>query len=258
DHPGTTGPLRSACAGEDHGDQVARGYVTVDVVDECSGLEAPDPVFTPANTAFPYFADGGGSGGIAIAENRLWGDVFYIDGADDAAQGGEAVHLWADPSRFSDTGIFTFYGRYSDWDGRDERVPVPNGWDSRYLNGGAITGGAEFIVWRDTRSDATARVSCGDRPSWWPLTTEFVSARDEQTNATDITASAAPQLELATQKVSIDELGSPYEFGFLSFGLDFSGATVAQAWVQTVLTAADRFSLGYNGSPFETLCGATP
>ena len=91
DHTGQQGPIFSDCTGEPTNDNIARGYITVDVVDECSGLEDADeggPVFTPADPFdFPYFADGGDSEGIAIIDNRLWGDVTFVDFDGNAARG---------------------------------------------------------------------------------------------------------------------------------------------------------------------------
>jgi hypothetical protein len=54
------------CAGEDHGDPIARGYVTVDVVDECSGIRLE--VWTPADSLYPYFSNAGGTR-IGIVSN---------------------------------------------------------------------------------------------------------------------------------------------------------------------------------------------
>ena len=59
DHTGTVGPVFSDCVGDAKGDNVARGYITVDVVDECSGVEGAAPFWTPAS-ADAYFDDGDG------------------------------------------------------------------------------------------------------------------------------------------------------------------------------------------------------
>ena len=78
-HTGQPGHIDGLCYGADHSDQIARGYITVDVVDECSAVEGFEPIWTPANDSYPYFMDGGDPLGIAIIDNRLWGDVVYVD-----------------------------------------------------------------------------------------------------------------------------------------------------------------------------------
>ncbi len=257
DHQGVVGPLEPQCAGENHGDGLLRGYITVDVVDECSGIQL-DETFTPAWGG--YFDEGGGSGGIAVAQNRLWGDFTIVDPANAFAQGSEAVALWADPSRFTGDPTFTFYGRYSSYDGRDERVPVPSLWNSRFLNGGVFSGGTDLIVWRDTGSADVSRKSCfGGKPGWFPLNTSFITARDEDAeNPVFLTDSTA--FPLATQRVSTATFGFPYPFGRVQLGLaDGPGLTnQRQAWVQSILSASGEFSLGQNARAINELCDSAP
>jgi len=249
-HTGGSGPLDPRCAGQAYGDGVARGYVTVDVVDECSGVEAINPVFTPANTTYPYFVDGGHSAGIAIIDNVLWGDVLYVDASRNFAQGMEAVGLWADPTLFSGTNIFTFYGRYSGWDGRDDRVPLPFRWDQRFLNGGPFAGGANMIVWRDTKSPATSPVPCFSAPSWRPLAATCGCMDEEAGNYHPVTSTAFP---LATQRIDVSALAVPYAFGWMQIDTHIS-----QSWVQATLSAEGRYSATLNGTPVEFLCNRTP
>lgn len=249
DHTGSPSPIDGLCTGEPTGDGLVRGYVTIDVVDECSGVEPFAPFFTPANSTWPYFADGGGSSGIGIISNQLWGDVVYVDFNQNAAQGSEAVGLWADADQFMGGDIFTFYGRYSGFDGRDDRVPLPNRWDQRFFNGGPFAGGANLVVWRDTEDATTAARTCGVDPPWYPLTADIVSL-DE--NAGSLTILSDFGLPLATQKTSIDDFGIPYNFGWVQVS---SGG---QAWVQPTLTSGGRFSALFNGVAVEFLCDDAP
>ncbi|MGD2113953.1 MAG: hypothetical protein PVG07_02805 [Acidobacteriota bacterium] len=249
-HTGTNGPMDPRCAGEYYGDGIARGYLTVDVVDECSGVEAVAPIFTPANTTYPYFVDGGGSSGIAVTDNQLWGDVLYVDASRNFAQGMEVVGLWADPALFSGTNIFTFYGRYSGWDGRDDRVPLPYRWDQRFLNGGAFAGGANMIVWRDTESSAASPLPCAAEPSWKPLMATCGCMDEQAGNYHGLPQTTFP---LATQRVDVAAMGVPYPFGWMQI----DGAT-SQVWVQSTLTAEGRYSATLNGTPVEFLCNRTP
>lgn len=250
DHTGVIGPMGGLCAGENHGDEIARGYITADVVDECSGVESGNPIFTPDNTLYPYFADGGGPGGIAITDNVLWGDVLYVNTDGGFAQASEAVAIWADPGLFSGTDINTFYGRYSGWDGRDDRVPLAWLWDQRFLNGGPFAGGANLIVWRDTGSPAASRVSCAGGPPWRPLL-GLLSSLDE--NAANLFTSAATEIDLATQRVDVSAFGIPYSFGWIQID-----TFPRQTWVEATLTAAGLYSATFNGTPVQSVCGLSP
>lgn len=249
-HTGQSGHIDGLCHGADHGDGIARGFITVDVVDQCTGLEGQDPQITPANGCCGYFVDGGLPSGIAIVDNRLWGDLIYVDFANNAAQGSEAISLWADPVEFSGPHIYTFYGRHSGHSGRDERVPLPTTWDQRFLNGGAFDGGAELIVFQQPLSADATPVSCGTAPSWFPLITTVGTVDEEGDNMffydEDI-------FGLVTQKVSIEEIGPAYDFGWIHLL-----ANSRQMWVQPVLSGHGRFSAGFNGTPIYFLCGLSP
>ncbi len=247
DHTGQSGPLAFDCAGSPHPDQIARGYITVDVVDECSGVEGFLPNFTPVNSGFPYFAEGGGGDGIAIASNRLWGDIIYVDFSDNSAQGSEAIPIWANPDKFTDTDIFTFYGRFSGWDGRDERVPLPSIWDQRFLNGGPFAGGADLIVWRDTGAPLET-AACGAQPSPFPLE-DTTTVFDPQGDF--VFLGSNDNFPLSTQRTSVDSLAVPLNFGWLQLEL-------AQSWVQPSLNASDLFSANFNGTPIQFLCTEDP
>jgi len=249
-HIGQPGHIDGLCYGADHGDQMARGFITVDVVDECSDVEGFEPYYTPANTSYPYFMEGGGSLGIAIIDNRLWGDVVYVDFSNDFAQGSEAVSLWADPADFTGSNVFTFYGRHSGNDGRDERVPLPNFWVQRFLNGGPFAGGADLIVFQQPANFVSSAISCLDTPSWWPLETVVVTMDEDSDNFESF---ASDIFDLVTQRVPISAIGPSYDFGWVQIG-----AGHRQMWVQPSLSAMGRFSAGFNGFPFEFLCDKTP
>lgn len=249
-HTGQAGHIDGLCYAADHGDGIARGFITVDVVDQCTGLEAYEPLFTPANLCCSYFVDGGGPAGIAVVSNRLWGDIIYVDNANNSAQGSEAISLWADPAVFPGTGTYTFYGRHHSYDTRDERVPLPTTWDQRFLNGGAFDGGAELIVYHEPNSSEAAPIACGTTPSWYPLTS-FVGTVDE--DADNLVYHSEYHFPLVTQRVPIDTIAPPYDFGWLHVQADDR-----QMWIQPILTGSGRFSAGFNGTPISFLCGLIP
>ena len=249
DHTGLQGPVFFDCAGEAYGDGIARGYITVDVIGECNGVEAaegpaPSPAFTPADPlGWPYFPD------IAIVDDRLWGDVLYVDFVGNSAQGLEAVAIWADPALFPDPDVFTFYGRYSGWDGRDDRVPLAWLWDLRFLNGGPFAGGADLIVYRDTGAPPEV-ADCGGTPSWRPLDNSLVTRDEEAGNRTEI---PGPSFPVATQRVDVNSLAIPYPFGWAQISTSPWGS-----WVQPVLKAGGLFSAAYNGIAVLSTCDETP
>src|SRR6185295_9910361 len=89
--------LSGRCAGRDLGDNVARGYVTVDTVNNCT-LRFPGDA--------GYFAAGGN--GDATNQNVLWGDYFYVKDMANLAEGETLVHIEAAPG----TGTSALYGTY--------------------------------------------------------------------------------------------------------------------------------------------------
>ena len=249
-HTGQFGHIDGLCYGANHGDHLARGFITADVVDECSDVEGFEPNYTPANISYPYFMEGGGGLGIAIIDNRLWGDVIYVDFNNDFAQGSEAVSLWADPADFTGSNVFTFYGRHSGNDGRDERVPLPYRWDQRFLNGGAFAGGADLIVFQQPAHFVSSAISCLDTPSWWPLETG-VTTLDEDADNLEVFPDNI--FNLVTQRVPISAIGPSYDFGWVQVQTN-----QRQMWIQPSLSAMGRFSAGFNGFPVEFLCDKTP
>lgn len=251
DHTGQLGPLAGNCAGSVHADGVARGYITVDVVDECRGIESVDPEYTPANAGHPYFSNGDGTG-IALDENRLWGDVFYLSNDDASAQGSSAVAIWADASQFDQPSQFTFYGRYSNWDTRDNRVPLPRAWNQRFINGGPFAGGADLLIYHDTGT-GVGYAGCGSTPSAFPLDALLFSIRDTGDDIIDLTEEYNDFAGLATQRASVDTLPIPYFFGWTRVD-----GGLGQMWVQPTLKASGVYSASLDGAAIGFLCDEAP
>src|SRR5215208_3327449 len=132
------------CAGFDFGDETARGYVTVDTVNNCTLRFPGDP---------GYFISGGQ--GDATNQNVLWGDYFYVNPGENFAQGETLVHVEAsatDPET-SVPGEYTFYGRYTGWLASDNREPLSTNFATRFVNGPPFAGGTDLLVWRDSKVD---------------------------------------------------------------------------------------------------------
>src|SRR6185503_5958985 len=81
-HTGNNAPAYGGCLGANYGDNVVRGYVTVDSVTQCNLL------FPSSATYF--------SAGIADDRNILWGDYLYVPQHGDA-YGETLVHVESCP-----------------------------------------------------------------------------------------------------------------------------------------------------------------
>jgi hypothetical protein len=277
-HTGHNAPAYGGCLGANYGDNIARGYVTVDSVTQCNLL------FPSSATYF--------SGGIADNRNILWGDYFYVNSAQNFAQGETLVHVESCPTPSVGNGAghcpfipgqYTFYGRYAGVAGQDQREPLSTVFATRYINGGIFNGGTDLIVWRDSKTvptGANGPHSCASSPAWFPLNQTDVVAFDETENPTDLCFTGdviSPPLggaetcfPLEAQRVSLsggNVIGAdpvpPSPFGWIYLNLNSTVAGVSypaadpsimQNWVTTVMDADGRFSVGYDAIQLDSAC----
>ena len=261
-HTGQSSPVWNACGGQNRGDHVARGYLTVDTVSRCATLTPADP---------GYF----GPGGVATGQNVLWGDFFYVDPAKDYADGDNLIRLKADPTAF--TGKPTFYGRYVNGSGADGRQPLPPDWAARYIAASGFTEGTDLIVWRDSGQVVTP-FPCGHPPSWYPLLMASYVAFDEEEHPfipptfpfsewfpgpkaqpplppPDQLPAEANRLQVGTENLAV-----PFDFGWIYLYLSAPshvppfGFASLQGWVGVVMKAGGRFSVGFAGTPLSSGC----
>jgi hypothetical protein len=248
------------CVGRNLGTPgVARGYVTVDSVTQCSYLFPSD---------VGYF-----SGGVADTRNILFGEYQYIDPSQDYAVGDSLVHIFALP--FGDPevapGNYTFYGRFAFWTGVDRREPLATNFATRFVSPkdfktvakarrrAIMPPATELLVWRDPKVATATSFACSSAgPSWYPLNHEAVRAFDEQ-EGTEAIAAPAQLFPAATQRVSVATTALPTSFasGWLFLNLNtFVAAAGAnppedpaatQAWV----TVLQRVRQGPNGGRYE-------
>jgi hypothetical protein len=288
-HTGKNAPAYGGCLGANYGDNVARGYVTVDSVTQCNLL------FPSSATYF--------SGGIAATRNILWGDYFYVTEMMNLPEGETLVHVescvggstlpqyigyvgnGAGNCPFA-PGEYTFYGRYAAVAGQDQREPLSTTFATRYINGGLFDGGTDLVVWRDSKTiptGANGPHSCAGNPSWFPLNQSDVVAFDEQENPTDLCFTGdvvSPPLggaetcfPLETQRVSLSGgnlIGSdptpptPFGWMYLNLNTTVAGITypaadpaIAQAWVTTLMDAEGRFGVGFDAIQLDSACAPT-
>jgi hypothetical protein len=249
DHTGKANPVNQMCAGSDHGDNIARGYATVDVVNRCTF----DPTVTTYDAAEWDAPEGYFEATETSHRNVLWGDFFSIDPSQDSAQSEAAVPIRSDPERFS-PGNYTFYGRYVGFDASDGRVPLSGETSVRFLNGGSFDGGTAFTVWRDNRSPSLDPVVCGDQPDWAPLPQNAVAIFDE--DELPVAPPVGDLFPLATQRVPVGGGAFPLAlpFGWIDLDLWHDSSTPAQSWVSATLTALGRYSVQHRAVRRDDLC----
>jgi hypothetical protein len=237
-----------------YGDDLLRGYITIDVVASCS-------------TEFPsspgYFDN------VAGFDNVLWGDYFYIDPQNDFAHGESLVHVEADPTgTVFQPGDYTFYGRYVGFSAVDRREPLGSTFATSFVKGGVFDGGTDLICWRDSKTDP-APFACGSLPAPFPLGQAQLVVFDEDENPELVEESnfspavqqgliLACPWEAGRSRVGGPDFPVGPDFGWLYLNLNTSTGSLqdpfAQAWVTTTLNADDRFSAGFDAVQLDSLC----
>lgn len=270
-HTGQPTPLTGKCGGYPYGDSLARGYVTIDVVNRCSFLDPADD---------GYFVAGGT--GVASDRNVLTGEYFYVDLGEASAQSEAAVHVEAFPGHF-EAGDSTFYRRYVGGTAADDREPLGTVYASRFLTGGAFTGGTRLAVWREALFPSSEPIDCGPIFGEAPIPRPFLlpsalTAFDEEENAeiggaTDActgpglgTDDCFYDLPWATQAMDavVDpsehdprHLTVPFSFGRLHltfYEQTLEGEVPLQGWVTAILSAESLYSVNTRGVRLDSAC----
>jgi hypothetical protein len=210
------------CGGFDYGDNIARGYVTVDNVLDCTLLTPCDEgyfVVTEDTEIEDY---------VGWYLPAFWGDWYMVDYANNFAQGDNLVHIESIidyqlaatlpieeiASRVQqvvaarsaggfpigggvgiDLGGATFWGRcatvFEEQSPNprvvlDFREPLGTTYATRFYQNAAFSGGTDFLVWRDSLFNVYLGeedgFSCSAGPGWFPLNERQVVFFDEQEN----------------------------------------------------------------------------
>ena len=246
-HTGAASSLfAAACGAQSFGDNIARGYITVDTVNQCSSLKPGDA---------GYFSS------VTTTQNVLWGDYFFLDPNNNFAKGDALVHIEASTTNplTSTANAYTFYGQLDDtaWSAEDHREALGSAYAARFLNGGTFTGGSQLVVWRDSRTTQSS-FTCGVPPAG--LGQEDLYAFDEQ--ETPFSLNALTPFPARTQKVQVNSLSLPVAptFGWLYMNLNHGNGTgpstgdpaAAQSFVAYTMDASGRFSVGQPGVVLES------
>ena len=242
------------CRGSDRGETSrAVGYVTVDVLTDCS-----DTVRYPGDEG--YFADDGT--GLAGYDNALYGDWFLIDSSQDLAQGEALVSLVADPEFFEGNMSPSFYRPFSSTSRADARVPLSSQWQTRFFKGGAFDGGTELLLWIEPIF-APEPLPCDQSPQDGIISSSF-SFEVREEDGTDVLVSPLFSFRVPlTQRVHMEDASLPdgLTSGLLE-SLAFANCAVCsppfvgyqQSWIVPLLSASDRFSVGFDAVRIDDLC----
>lgn len=197
------------CAGPNLGDDVARGYVTVDQVTACNAL-APD--------------DAGFFSSID-RRNNLYGDFTLVNPSQNFAQSDLLVAIEASPSNplVTTSGNYTFYGAFANTTAVDNREPLGTRWATMRIT--ENTGSASALVWRDRKRVVTP-FNCGGGSTALNISAGTVTDRDSLGNAqaTATAGSVAPRasqrLPVAPGSLNSSLIGVSSRTGWLEFDLN--------------------------------------
>lgn len=240
-------------SGAVEGGKLATGYVTVDVVQDCSGAA----IVTPNDAG--YFGDC--ATGLAGNDNVLWGDFFLVDPATDSAQGEELVPVIADQRRFGadecvdpPCGSRIWESFYVPW---SNRMPLARTYESRFLRGGGFAGGTELVVWTKGRVEPAA---CGEAPG--PRNTPVVMA-EFRSQAGEALSSATLEHPGQAFRVSVGGSRLPIDrsFGCVELSAEnrvetgtYSYTEDRQLWVMPLVSGSGRYSVGLSTVPVADFC----
>ncbi len=256
------------CASINHGDRVARGYVTVDTVNNCT-LRFPGDV--------GYF--GAGGTGDATNQNVLWGDSTFISRASGKAFAQPLVHILASATNplTSTSGNYTFYGRYDAFTAADNRQPLSTNFAARFINPTSpdgtryFSGGTSMIVWRDSKVHQGPFTCSASLPAWYPLGQEGIVIFDEQEHS-QTAASPAHLFPAETQRIKVGGSALPTSFDAGWMYLDLNTTVIpagsnppidpaaAQAWVSAVYdnnAAGNTYRVGERATLLDSASSAS-
>lgn len=180
------------CAGSPKGDNIARGYVTIDTVSNCTLQTPVDATYFTSDATF---------------QNVLAGNVTYTNKAANLASSAPLVPIEGsvlDPLT-DNAGDYTFYGGMRNYTADDHREPLFAVSDARYFNSASGAGlRTDLIVWRDP-GVAVQPFTCGALPAPFPLGQRQIMVFDDQENPTTVNTSL---FGLAAQRVPVSSLTS--------------------------------------------------
>jgi hypothetical protein len=266
---GRPSPLfNDVCFGQNLGDNVARGYITIDTVSNCT-LRYPGQD--------GYFASATAAGNVTD-QNVLWGAWYIINASQGYAHGSDMVAIEADGTNpaTSSAGSYTFYGRYVGWSGRDHREPLATTFAAQFANGGVFDAGTDLLVWRDPKVDQDpfpCPAAPRGQPPWYPLGSQNPVMFNEQERPWIFevcNGCPPPQLQpfvAVAQRIGVNSaaLPVPFNFGWLYLDLNYGNAAfagnnppadpqAAQAWVVVTESSHAHFAVALDAFRLDSAC----
>jgi hypothetical protein len=230
------------CAGKAFGDNMARGYLTFDIVSACEDIKHSDVGYTDVNTF------------SITSQNTLWADTLFVNPSANTAYGDLAVMIESDT--FSGTafssGDYTFYGRFNGATAVDKREALPTTWSVQ-----ADRDNADVQVWRDARTAITPTgvgVACAATPSGFPISHESAGAFFYEGSADPITTAflfgntASGQIRMSNAATGLNQPGklAYYHLNLKSTitgGVNFRDVSLAVPAVDANLTQSHVFAV---------------
>ena len=255
------------CAGRDFVEKkpIARGFVTVDTVNNCTLRFPSDP---------GYFAFGD-----VTNQNVLFGQYYFLNPGKKVGRGDALVHIQAsqtDPET-SLPGEYTFYAKFVANTSLDFRQPLATQFAGRFVNAPkhpVFPSGTSVIAWRDTKR-IQAPFTCGTTPSPFPMTQDQIVVFDEQENPEvpvkpPIPPFPAAKIEPFPAATQLVKIGSP-DFpvttgsGWIFFDLNRVDTSLlpaedplaAQATMTMVLESKGKYSASYRAITLDSATEAS-
>lgn len=258
-HTGQPSPFSGLCYGSGRlGPTVATGYLTVDVVRDCSSGAIPDDA--------GYFDDGEG---LATNDNVLFGDFYLMDPAEDFAQGIAAVPLVADadlfePSAGDPVGVpDTFYGPWVGHDDSDDRAPLSSRHRARFLHGGDFGGTTDLLIWIAGIGAGAEPKTCGADPfdDAFDLPILGFDLRNEAGELLSQVGYVPPAVAFRVPVGGAELPVPPGSFGTVEVEATLVGCRILipcpspmQSWVAPLVGALGRFSVGLEATRLDDPC----
>jgi hypothetical protein len=249
-------PSANGCYAPDAGDQVARGYITIDVVRTCAAV-------TPADTG--YYDTSTGEVPIA-SDNVLVGGFLLSEGAQNIGYGAAAIALEAAPAGRFVQDDSTFYGRYHGYSGVDRREPLPSTWMTGLAHSGANGSNGEAIVWREVPKLTPSMALCAGSSTGGEVPLE---AREQRLFDAGGHSQPAPQappaaIPLATQRLPLSALESTSvvgsagrrALGYAHLADGTADPRLGQAWFGALVRTEGRYGDLVSGIPIDSRCDA--
>lgn len=220
--------LQGKCGGRALGDNIARGFITIDSTNQCTQLLPNAP---------GYFVAGGS--GVANNLNGLTGHFALVDPTAKTTRAFSAAHLQATTNAAYVTDTMTARTFYSKLLGTtaDQREPLGTFWSAPYR------AGASVIAWRDVTWPASA-FDCGSEPAAIGQSNLYLF--DQQELATDLSSLTPFPAAASRTLIGSTELPDTNRAGLVVF------SSAGQAWLGTLERAeAGEFAAGLVGTPVD-------